>query len=144
MRSIYLGAREVEEVEEIMKRYYYTCPLQAAYMAKEFGMIFFTPEDEEYNEEIYADGNVECAFEFDGVERLYIHPDSVHMLEPKTGDVITSLVTEYGYVVPSRIAEIQNGNLYSKSCDGRKWIPYGGKSRIIQRNAKPFFWPEVE
>ena len=69
------------------KRFFYTDPLAAAWMAKHFGMTFefwhreysYRPDDLEY---------VVARFMRDGrVERpVYVHPDSLHLLEPQIGD----------------------------------------------------------
>jgi hypothetical protein len=65
------------------KRYFYTDPLAAAWMAKHFGMRF---TDEGWL------NTAEVDYQHTGVERIpldiktYIHPDSLHLLEPQVGD----------------------------------------------------------
>ncbi len=61
-------------------KYYYTCSLQAAYMAKEFGMEFCHIE------------NIGCIVdpsqEIRVYGKAYIHPDSIKLLEPQKYDVV--------------------------------------------------------
>ena len=104
-----------------MKRYYYTDPLAAAWMAKHYGMMFgirhyekiiwdceaqgmsgdWLPiKDWERIAADAADGNAQPAY--------YIHPDSLHLLEPRV-------------------------------CD---FTMLGGQ--VFQRNGTVFHWPESE
>ena len=127
------------------KRYYYDCPLQAAYMAKYFGMKFglkcngIVVWDCQRNgmskewhpitewQHIAEDGASE------DYQPLYIHPDSLSILEPQEDDVIIDdedypwLVSSCGYRNNCTIFEAQ------------EWM-----KEIIKRDGKPFFWPLVE
>jgi len=55
------------------KRLYFTCPIKALYMMKEFG-VKFSGEDL-----VFTD--------FDQKKPIYIAPESEHIFEPKKGDV---------------------------------------------------------
>ncbi len=58
-------------------KYYYTCPLKAAYMAKYFGM--------RYEYRVDSD-NPSCDSEFQVGDKYFIHPDSLHLLKFREGD----------------------------------------------------------
>lgn len=137
------------------KKLYYTDPLAAAYMAREFG-VEFIPNVRGYSHAVIdltlrGDNNEIVAWlmvdgELDGWnrrigealkpgEKIYIHPDSYDIFEPKVGDLYTdsnllpsglygSVVTETDYAT----------HAFKEDFDGR----------IIQRDNKPFFWPEVD
>lgn len=115
-------------------RYYYTDALAAAWMAREFGVEFAIP-----SYEIWFGTSIEtmrelCRYCHD--DYFYLTPDSEKILEPQEGDIKTiehappmartrddfkeSLAETLGITQPSII------------------------TKVIQREGKPFFWPEVE
>lgn len=108
-------------------RHFYRDPLAAAWMAKHFGMRF-SGWDAEYVlsdffclDDGYEISERECSY--------YIHPDSLHLLEPKDGDL---LEWDYGAGVVG----------YKGGCGEGQ---FGDRVRsIIQRNGIPFMWPETE
>lgn len=114
-----------------MTRYYYTDPLAAAWMAEYFGMRFIGDEGQDLD---LADG---CGFWrggtyyfYDNEKLIYIHPDSVHLLEPQEGDLLWVATPE------GLAAEFHQSP-----------SPYGGNQEVIetiQRNGKAFHWPEQE
>lgn len=99
------------------KRYFYTDPLAAAWMAKHFGMVFREnpPQDDGW---VSPPNDVR--------ERYIICPDSLHLLEPQDKDI---------YINTARSPEIWH------SATGLSWHK---RYKIIQRDGKPFFWPESE
>ena len=118
------------------KRYFYTDPLAAAWMAKQFGMRVVHPY-------VAASGNPEMwdsdthsfegfVSEFPGGSRLYLHPDSLPLLEPQIGD------------------RDEDGFIYAAQGDWRRADSTGcsirsaGICRTAKRNGIPFMWPEVE
>lgn len=125
-------------------RYYYKDALAAAWMAKHFGMKFGLENcgKIEWN----CIGTLDSPWTpledwkdiidpISAHEKLYIHPDSLHLLEPQDGDY----------------AENRAGNLCSLG--GGAEIEVGEERevrrrkngyKIIQRNGVPFHWPEVE
>ena len=126
-----------------MTRWFYNDPLAAAWMAKHFGMNLYCRNDDaemaEYElpeaQREYPFGHAMiddgCTAETWGAviseslgRRAYVHPDSLHLLEPVHGDVL-----------------MQNGSAFV-------WSKFGGQNvqsaTIIQRNEIPFMWPEVE
>lgn len=133
------------------KRYFYRDPLAAAWMVKHFGMkiidsginVFTTDGgidwfsiDTLVELEVHPDAD-KCT---DG--KFYIHPESLHILEPLVGDVGDT--PEEGYCI-----------FFEQ--EGELWVDFFGQSRfpwaeykdmvtlsIIQRNGQPFIWPELE
>lgn len=127
-----------------MTRWFYSDPLAAAWMAKRHGMRFLHKAT--VNEcdilALFAAG----VFRFQSIP-LDVHPDSLHLLEPRAGDlwqettqagVVTAgvVISTSGGVITVRVPERRNGK--SHFC----CAPAIG--RIIQRDGKPFFWPERE
>ena len=121
---------------------YYKDPLAAAYMAREFGVRVCASETfwGEYKniEDIAND-----------TPNFYIHLDSFNILEPQVGDITQA--TDFVLNPHMCISEV------IEDCDDTRLYPYDainkhiannlfndGGLRIIQRNNKPFFWPEVE
>lgn len=107
-----------------MKRAYYDDPLKAAYMAKYFGM-WFTRES--YH--ITLCDILDSIYEADPAP-CYIHPDSLHLLEPKNGDVI---IINNGYHTPYAAN-------YRLAPETRR----STIKRIIERDGKTFHWPVFE
>ena len=132
------------------KRFFYKDPIAAAWMAKHFGMKF----------EGWYWNNEQFVFENDDVDledtTLYIHAESLGLLEPKAKDLVF-----YGYGVYPHSGEAwdevrailkPDNELYpTLGDDGDYMLLDGGDhrsierlNRIIQRDGKAFFWPELE
>lgn len=149
-----------------MPKYYYTDPLKAAWMAREFGVKIYA-----YINVIGGNncriGDVDCKIhkEIDedpimylnpndcfknprtlpyagwqhAVDKWYIHPDSLHILEPKVGDMCTNCDGEPAIVVPdSKLRRV--GQIFLR--EALEWV--GKEAEIIQRDGKAFFMPEVK
>lgn len=72
-----------------MKKYYYTDPLAAAWMAKHFGMKFvYEDEFQERNNIgiLGEDNNFNTTISYRN--KYFIHPDSLPILEPRDEDFI--------------------------------------------------------
>jgi|ERR1035437_874345 hypothetical protein len=102
-------------------RYFYDCPIKAAYMNKYFGV-------ETYATTYAMQSNIGLKY--------YIHDGSLQILEPQVGDVVEG----NGYVdkllygdVKKVFHSIQSPAFNKESID-----------RIIDRNGVPFIWPESE
>lgn len=125
-----------------MTRYFYTDPLAAAWMAKHFGMRFGIFERGKFNwEPIYYGGywgpiKEGDSFFSENVEKFYIHPDSVKLLEPQVLDV----AQETNKDDRKRVVQIASPVQASQISDEIKM----GLGKIIQRNSITFMWPEVE
>jgi hypothetical protein len=117
------------------KKYYYTDPLKAAWMLQEYKVKF--------QEGFYINGGLDDrdgswldANDFN--QRLYIHPDCYEMFKPQVGDLVEA------------IALIGNKNKFGVVNEvNDTWIAsdkfiYETKTvKIIQRNGKAFFIPEI-
>lgn len=131
-----------------MPRYYYDCPLKAAFMAKYHGMCFLIDGETcvRWEQQPRTDGRddmeavcaewaqnntmdetviLDCCY---GMEKFYLHPDSEKMLYSMVGDV---LVTNRG--AHFVLATAHGGELNIDP-----------DTKIIQRNGEAFFMPEVE
>jgi hypothetical protein len=150
-----------------MTRYIYTDPLAAVWMAKHFGMKFsYSRNHGKSNGEgsspdirkglLYpspfcnTDGLATCKTsrggELIGSDRLFaygdlqVHPDSLLLLEPQVGDMLTNIG-----VIGWKLSGIERGRLQFYDGNGGP-VTYGRKEEmtIIQRNGKAFMWPESE
>jgi len=113
-----------------MTRYFYADPLAAAWMQKHFGMKFEYVEsysDDSWMEPIDLDRMMKIAGRYGldsyQLEKLYIHPDSLPLLEVNGSTDLT-----------------HNG--LSNAVDAKP-VPKD-QNRIILRNGIPFHWPEQE
>lgn len=137
-----------------MKRYYYNDSLAAAWMAKHFGMRFEdTCEGKEQGRIGYNAGRyifAECDDLFDHAENrlinLYLHPDSLPLLVPKVGDVIQRFEEEFIYYGLQTVVDDATAHkyCYESSAHINSFKSDQTGFRIIQRNGKPFHWPECE
>lgn len=139
------------------KRYFYTDPLAAAWMAKHFGMRFqqFMLDRTEEANEVLSE-LTECDILDDVFEshpsNYYIHPDSLHLLEPKAGDTLR--VGDAGCI--ARYCGADQANHFIQiitpgSSSNANWTDqvYGLRVNgtdiiVIQRDGKPLMWPESE
>ena len=111
---------------------YYTCPLKAAYMAKEFGV--------EYS---YCPGAFSYSFRNNDLaqykEKYYIHAESMAVLKPKEKD----LVEIGGQLETVERLFINAHGERMLWAEDEHYTP-GDVDKIIQREGKQFFWPTFE
>jgi hypothetical protein len=126
------------------KRYYYTDRLAAAWMTKQFGMMFETGSISGFHCSVFSSGkNTPHYFADDGDDDFkgIIHPDSLELLKPREGDK-----DENGFVFCERTQAWWRENGFSITGSGepvlRALLPE--ESRTAKRGGKPFFWPEIE
>jgi len=141
-----------------MTRYYYTDALEAAYMAKHHGVklqvdkmkaCIASGEPPYYPDDFLpldvCNALVDCIRKLHWEreeQRFYIHPDSVHLLEPQEGDLLAYQHDD--------IEDVCWVGLHSQTyelvvqIDSLSWMsPIElHQTKVIQRNNKPFFWPE--
>lgn len=108
------------------RRFFYTDPLAAAWMAKHFGMEFTAPvtgriEPSDVGTAMFARG--------------YVHPESLHLLEPRKGDLVEGC-DPFGPHHQSGIFQIEVSHLAR--------LDLTEANRILQRDGRPFHWPESE
>lgn len=129
-----------------MRRYFYTEPLAAAWMAKHFGMKFCRYCNDSSDSPIY-----ETLDEFEGYhdwpvggwDKYYIHPFSAYLLVPQDRDLLQIIGGHYhdsvvmGTTIPNDMKAVWTGDadLQPTTFQG---------AHIIQRNGIAFMWPEVE
>ncbi len=87
------------------QRFFYRDPLQAAWMVAHNGMRFqsnFT-----VGLRYQDDGDDRVERHIDGCERIYIHPESLHLLQLEDGDVVFgSVLTDKGVSEPMAMGPI--------------------------------------
>lgn len=138
-----------------MKRYFYRDALAAAWMAKHFGMGFHTGGGDFCKMEMHAtaQGYVEDHFGLNAY-RWYIHPGSLHLLDPQPGDKIALLPGGGGKEIWADVSRFvrKDDELYPSMGNGSPIIMFDGMAyqyasrmtKIIQRNGKVFHTPESE
>lgn len=135
---------DVTPEEGEMTKLYYTNPLAAAVMAKEFGV--------QYSNKFLYGGEIGYNIENQGgfgedIDKFYIHPDSYHIFEPQEGDIILALEEKAKKITSDEECKNLYGGLQDdevlRKTTFEKWLIIGD-DKIIQRNDKPFFTPERE
>jgi hypothetical protein len=140
-------------------RFYYDCPIKAAFMARYHGMRFTNTDGHEYQCDAPTLMSV-----MEG--RVYVHPDSLRRLWPVASDMVE--YTETGYVEYVNIEYVYqagwvnwNGTYrrnkpknaspygdweYCFSFDSSgSWFPACDPTyRIIEREGQAFHWPKSE
>ncbi len=133
----------IKERGEDVKRFYYDDPLAAAWMWKHFGMEFEGADTIiiEIDEILSAALKpYDKRIDYCVPQIMYIHPDSLHLLEPMVGDVV--------------IEERHDGRFSNDILEDNEDFPWAltvkkiSKMRmkpwIVQRNGLPFHWPLSE
>lgn len=110
------------------KRYYYTDPLAANWMMKHFGMKMqrWTQDGKDILETLEWPNRWSTYWQ----GKMYIHTDSLHLLEPQDGDY-TLLFSHYHDKCGFHVVK-------NKLSFGYDLL------EIFKRNAIPFMWPESE
>lgn len=109
-------------------RYFYDCPLKATYMAKYFGFNFETS---------IVDKSLDILDQIDSVQKFYLHPDSLHLLEAQVGDVFFNKESN-GVALISVLAKAM------LTSENEEIMKAKNDIKIIQRNGVAFIWPEIE
>lgn len=132
------------------KKYYYNCPYKAAYMARHFGMDFEGCRDGTcFEAALHSDADPDI-YDTEG-DKFYIHPDSLHLLEPQEGDLVKVVCCEADCEYPEDwVIGVIEGDVCTVRCNLQGTSGYSislnrvSAKEIIQRNGKAFIWPEVE
>lgn len=129
-----------------MTKLYYTDPLKAAWMSREFGVDLRTNGCRTALPLWIFGRWIENKWD----KVAEIHPDSLSIFKPMEGDVYEVDVTEDVPVYHER-ARFGDAPMYYKSRSSPyhqfqiyKNNPNGVFKRIVERNGKAFFMPEVE
>lgn len=141
-----------------MTRYYYTCPIKALYMMKEFG-VEFEIENEDFEDD--DDGFAEPYFDYrlweiespetisslldvlDCNGRIYIQSESEHIFKPKERD----LAKEVDGDNCGELMVLEGHGLAIPCQDGESggWYVFDNSEiEILKRDNKQFFMPEVQ
>lgn len=151
-----------------MKKLYYTCPLQAAYMAKHYKVKLYavhsdeqmceydlTEEQRNFNwfDACSCEGTAEIEMISEAVEyienisgKIYIDNASMPIFEPQAGDIITGnegpamVHLEKTYYSPGS----KEANITQVLISSATYLCETGEIKIIQRDNKPFIMPQVE
>lgn len=119
-----------------MTKYFYTDTLAAAWMNAHFKMEFEAGTWEAVHEVSDYGRESVCMYGFDDT-KIHIHPDSLHLLDPKICDICNVNESGYGIIIGfdlvTQKAVFANGILGALE-----------NIKIIQRNGIPFMWPESE
>lgn len=119
-----------------MGKYFYNDPIEAGYMAKHYGMRFRIECQPHYIVKHPISSNAV----HEG--KWYIDVDSEFLLVPEVGDAIEYI----GAVLEQRFTAVRENeprlDALHKTFAHYKLAK--GEGKIIQRNGKPFFWPEQE
>ena len=119
-----------------MTKYYYTEPLEAAYMAKNFGIFIVI-------DKLNSTQSANDIMRLDS-EKYYIDKDSFHILKPQQWDLVEEGDINYGIITDcdDENAAIQ----YSTDENGTTLCDFMpvDELTIIQRDEKPFFNPRKE
>jgi hypothetical protein len=142
-----------------VKRYYYIDPLAAAWMSEHFGMRVMNKRRTvlRFSDGVWGSTRAStCVVQNNGFfmpheGKLYIHPISVHLLEPSVGDLVqradrtTELVRHVRTNHPA-LADGSGTALYYDNPHIKRGQPWIDKAfvTIIQRDGKAFHWPESE
>ena len=133
---------------------YYDDALQAAYMAREFGVKWSSVGDDTYMK-IYMRLSRELNFTMsihhdETKDFAIVHPDSYHIFEPQVGDLVIERgnIREHDRI--GTVSRITKDKQLSAVADYHDDEDYKGtlvhmifhkKAEIIQRDGKPFFTP---
>ena len=128
------------------KRYYYDCAIEAAYMAKNFGMVLTDSNGESlmYHGDVdFSPSNISLQSTLYRGSIHHIAPDSLPLLKPKCGDVVqlkdnyVGRVDDYGDVETAGDRVIGNVDIKCPDMNSYRW-------GITQRDGKPFIWPKEQ
>lgn len=128
-----------------MSRYYYTDPLAVAWMSKWFGMRFEPPYNAD-NDFTILEVQSRCG----QIIKFYVQDAILSLFGPQDGDVIQPSSSMQGfYIIGNNVMVDVNMNCmphtgYMDLKTAKSIEETWGKNKIIQRNAIPFMWPEVE
>jgi hypothetical protein len=136
-----------------MKRYFYTDPLAAAWMAKHFGMRFDVDMEDvlfavyQFHRQQAQHLDISSVLPNISVtvtgRKIVAHPDSLHLLEPRVGDLCRFKHQRYGRITGDTHERVI-GNMTYKVVEVEEYYEEASEfEAIIQRGGLSFFWPEA-
>jgi len=127
-----------------MPRYYYTCPIKAAYMVEYHGLDFKAIDYKtDISEPLYIkelldfDYYLACQ-QYPKENKIYLKKGSEYLIEPKKGDIGIERnlhSTETCYF---------GGKYWAYENEEKQTTPHQQRVKIIYRDGTEFFMPEVE
>ena len=118
-------------------RYFYTDPLAAAWMAKHFGLEFLVKQGNGFRR--LRDSEYLTAAHIKRSVRYFVADDSLHLLEPRKGDLVTCIG-----VAGWMIDRIHGRIYYTHNAAGLECSGKIEEATIIQRNGIAFHSPDRE
>ncbi|AWM36987.1 hypothetical protein GobsT_51300 [Gemmata obscuriglobus] len=119
-----------------MSHFFYSDPLAAAWMASRYEMVFCTATGEIIDRWVIDSLISTTRNNPEGVSgkytKLFVHHDSLFLLEPILNDVIWTV--REGFYEVQRICDVYDLPVHNT------WALH----RIAERNGIPFMWPEQE
>lgn len=114
-------------------RRYFTCPIKALYMAKEFGVMYIVGDQAHYSYKDFLDHTFN---HLNRREKFYVATESEAIFEQKKGDI--GIQQEHGYLAIAKAQEFED----FEATDGS--ISPSHYWKIIMRDNKHFFMGELE
>lgn len=135
-------------------RMFYTDPLKAAWMERDYGVKLTTKGDLPLvNVGIGMASESHMGFIYHQPP-YYVHPDSEHIFQPQVGDIVVFSADD-GSLCVDAVEQVyfdgdesypytgDSGTVIQLCASHPDWL-HARKARIIQRNGKAFFMPENE
>lgn len=124
-------------------KYYYNCPIKAAYMAKYHGIFYSEPVAYGWHNGQYTIA-LSPHLSMNSDTKYYIHEESMELLKPMPQDIVTcpSVGGDGVQVFIACIDPYEDIDCYEQGC--KLDIGNDETLKIIERNNMPFIWPEVE
>lgn len=122
--------------DQLTKRLYYACPIQALYMMKEFRVELTTLQGDKYwkkgKKDILVDLEGDAHGDSEYLPKYYIALESEAIFEPREGDIV------------DRDDPIPHQRPYKATLGDTKAFRHGNWSlRIMEREGKLFFMPTI-
>ena len=124
------------------KKYYYDCPIKAAYMNHEFGVITYIElsiNDKVYDKCLIKNWN-NRELELDEKNKYYVSPESEHIFQPKEGDI--GIIKNFNPLIFVRFFSYYNSWNYEDDEYEERFN--NDDVKIIYRDNKHFFNPKEE
>jgi len=120
------------------KNYYYTCPIKALYMMKEFKMFASDKNENLFLRYSLFEPDFKLFRILEELDKIYVAKESEHIFEPKKHD-LAGFTRDDGISTIAQYDEAKKAFINGSFRILKKYNP-----KIIMRDNKQFFMPEVE
>jgi len=120
------------------KNYYYTCPIKALYMMKEFKMFASDKNENLFLRYSLFEPDFKLFRILEELDKIYVAKESEHIFEPKKHD-LAGFTRDDGISTIAQYDETKKAFINGSFRILKKYNP-----KIIMRDNKQFFMPEVE